>query len=160
MRTFFSEISIFQKRKTEKIRKETTMMRSTLLLLFILTLSTSFSSIPVLGEEVDEGSSMRRFVFRLREGVEPEAFGAANGLRLVGQVGALRRYYEYEATERTEGRVVLRGSEWSDADPLEGSEWGAEQIPRVRVKRVIEAPRDYSEPHDPLYGSQVNKPIN
>ena len=132
------------------------MMRSTLLLLFILTLSTSFSSIPVLGEEVDEGSSMRRFVFRLREGVEPEGFGADNGLRLVGQVGALRRYYEYEATERTEERVVRRGSEWSDADPLDGSEWAAEQIPRVRVKRVLEAPREYSEPNDPLYKSQVN----
>lgn len=133
-------------------------------LLFTITLTFLSLSAPSLasaeGVKEEEGSSMRRFVFRLREGVEPEAFGAANGLRLVGQVGALRRYYEYEATERTEGRVVLRGSEWSDADPLEGSEWGAEQIPRVRVKRVIEAPRDYSEPHDPLYGSQVNKPIN
>lgn len=102
------------------------------------------------------GRSMRRFVFRLAEGVGAEAFGDRHGLRLVGQVGTLRRYYEYEATEATGERVVRRGAEWSDADPLEGSEWAAEQIPRVRVKRVIEGARDaYSEPQDPLYNSQV-----
>ena len=115
------------------------------------------------GGEEESGESertMRRFVFRLREGVAPEVFGAEHGLRLVGQVGALRRYYEYEATERTGERAVRRGSEWSDADPLEGSEWAAEQIPRVRVRRVAEAPHDYSEPQDPMYGSQVKKGLS
>ena len=103
---------------------------------------------------------MRRFVFRLREGVDAEVFGKSHGLRLVGQVGSLRRYYEYEATEETAAGVVKRGSEWDSADPLEGSEWAEEQIPRVRAKRgIAEGERDedtYTEPNDPLYGEQVS----
>ena len=112
------------------------------------------------GGALEEGSTMRRFVFRLREGVDPEVFGESHGLRLVGQVGSLRRYYEYEATEGTAARVVKRGSEWDSTDPLEGSEWAEEQIPRVRAKRAIaEGGRDedaYPEPSDPLYSEQVS----